>query len=67
MAKVTVSLPDDLLGEIDAEVRRRGTTRSGLLRTFAAEALNRRGSRRAERIAEIMQEATPHGGDGLNR
>lgn len=65
VAKVMVSLPDDLLHEIDAEARRRGTTRSGLLRTFVDEALTRRSSRRAERIAEIMKEATPHGGNAL--
>lgn len=31
MAKVMISLPDDLLGELDAEVGRRRTTRSALL------------------------------------
>jgi metal-responsive CopG/Arc/MetJ family transcriptional regulator len=32
MAKVMVSLPDELLDAVDAEAARRGTTRSGLLR-----------------------------------
>ncbi len=31
MAKVMVSLPDELMGQLDAEAKRRGTTRSGLL------------------------------------
>lgn len=31
MSKVMVSMPDALLAELDAEVRRRGTTRSALL------------------------------------
>ena len=35
MAKVMVSIPDDLLSVIDAEVNRRGTTRSALLQAAA--------------------------------
>lgn len=31
MAKVMVSLPDELLSQLDAEAKRRGATRSGLL------------------------------------
>ena len=31
MAKVMVSLPDELLAQLDAEAKRRSTTRSGLL------------------------------------
>jgi hypothetical protein len=35
MAKVMISLPDDLLGRIDREARRRQTSRSGLLQEAA--------------------------------
>jgi Ribbon-helix-helix protein, copG family len=35
MAKVMVSLPDDLLGALDAEARRRKTSRSALLQAGA--------------------------------
>jgi metal-responsive CopG/Arc/MetJ family transcriptional regulator len=63
MAKVMVSLPDDLLADLDAEAARRGTTRSGLLREFAGASLRRRGEDRAARIEEIMRDASPHGGD----
>lgn len=63
MAKVMVSLPDELLGALDAEAKRRGTTRSGLLRTFADEALRRRSDQRAARISVLMRESSPHGGD----
>ncbi|HMU25851.1 MAG TPA: ribbon-helix-helix protein, CopG family [Solirubrobacterales bacterium] len=35
MAKVMVSIPDELLAQIDAEARRQGTTRSGLLQRAA--------------------------------
>ncbi len=67
MAKVMVSLPDDLLDAVDAEARRRSTTRSGLLRAFADDALRRRGADRAVRIAELMRDAAPHGGQGLDQ
>lgn len=62
MAKVMVSLPDDLLDAVDAEAARRGTTRSGLLRRFADEALRRRGAARAARIEELMRDSAAHGG-----
>ena len=42
MSKVMVSLPDDLLAELDAEVKRRSTTRSALLATAARRELARR-------------------------
>jgi metal-responsive CopG/Arc/MetJ family transcriptional regulator len=35
MAKVMVSIPDELLKQIDAEAQRQGTTRSGLLQQAA--------------------------------
>lgn len=35
MAKVMVSMPDELLARVDAEALRRGTTRSGLLQVAA--------------------------------
>jgi predicted transcriptional regulator len=39
MAKVMISVPDDVLARIDGEARRRGTTRSGLLRQAALREL----------------------------
>jgi metal-responsive CopG/Arc/MetJ family transcriptional regulator len=53
MAKVMVSLPDEVLRTIDVEAERRGTTRSGLLRELAEEATRQRSMRRAQRMAEI--------------
>ena len=41
MAKVMVSLPDEVLARIDGEARRRGTTRSALLREAALRELGR--------------------------
>ena len=42
MSKVMVSLPDGLLAELDAEVKRRGTSRSALLADAARRELARR-------------------------
>lgn len=53
MAKVMVSLPDDLLRAVDVEAGRQGTTRSGYLRRLAEESLRRRSSDRAARMREI--------------
>jgi metal-responsive CopG/Arc/MetJ family transcriptional regulator len=64
MAKVMVSLPDDLLRAVDVEASRRGTTRSGLLRDLAEEALRRRRVVRAGRMAEINHLAGPLTGHG---
>lgn len=60
-----VSLPDDLLGALDAEARRRGTTRSGLLRQLADETLHQHSRRRAGLIADLDRQADPpgHGGN----
>jgi metal-responsive CopG/Arc/MetJ family transcriptional regulator len=43
MSKVMVSLPEDLLAQIDAEVARRSTTRSALLADAARRELIRKG------------------------
>jgi hypothetical protein len=64
MAKVMVSLPDDLLRAVDVEAGRRGTTRSGFLRELAEETLRRRSVRRAERMAEIATQDGPPTGHG---
>lgn len=42
MSKIMVSLPADLLLELDAEARRRSTTRSALLAAAARRELARR-------------------------
>jgi len=63
MAKVMVSLPDELLGSLDAEAARRNTTRSGLLRDYVHEGLRNRGRERTRRIQQLMSEAGHHGGD----
>jgi metal-responsive CopG/Arc/MetJ family transcriptional regulator len=42
MSKVMISIPDDLLVELDAEVKRRSTSRSALLALAARRELARR-------------------------
>ena len=64
VAKVMVSLPDDLLRAVDVEAERRGTTRSGLLRELAEETLRRRTIHRAERMAQINDLDGPIKGHG---
>lgn len=54
MAKVMVSMPAELLAEVDAEARRTGSNRSAVLRGFAVDAIQRRRTRRAEGIREIL-------------
>ncbi len=60
-----ISLPDELLRSIDREAARAGMTRSGLLRSYAAEAIRRRADVRARAVAELTAQATPQGGDGV--
>jgi metal-responsive CopG/Arc/MetJ family transcriptional regulator len=62
MAKVMVSMPDELLAEVDAQARRTGSTRSAVLRGFAEDAIQRRRAKRAEAIQEILREASGHYG-----
>jgi metal-responsive CopG/Arc/MetJ family transcriptional regulator len=64
MAKVMVSMPEELLAEVDAEAERLGSTRSAVLRGYAEAAIQRRRTARAEAIAELLGEGTiSHGGD----
>lgn len=63
MAKVMVSLPDDLLTAVDAEARRAGVTRSAIMREFAAIALRRRRQSRAAAMRSLLDTASSHGGN----
>ena len=66
MAKVMVSIPDDLLGVLDAEAARRGMTRSGLLRDYADTGLRHRAQSRAVRIEQLLAEPGHHGGRAVH-
>lgn len=68
MAKVMVSMPDELLAEVDAEAARLGSTRSAVLRGFAEAAMQQRRQARAEAIAELIdRHAAGHGGNVAER
>jgi metal-responsive CopG/Arc/MetJ family transcriptional regulator len=67
MAKVMVSMPDDLLAEVDAEARRTGTSRSAVLRGFADAALRRRRNDRAAAMRKLLADPVPHGGGSAER
>lgn len=67
MAKVMVSMPTDLLREVDAEASRTGTSRSAVLRGFAESALRRRRTDRAAAMKALLRDLTPHGGHVAER
>lgn len=62
MAKVMVSMPDDLLSEVDAEASRLGTTRSAVLRGFADAAMRKRRTDRASAMRALLTTSSHHGG-----
>ncbi len=57
-----VSMPDDLLSEVDAEASRLGTSRSAVLRGFADAALRSRRTDRAAAMDRLLRQAARHGG-----
>jgi metal-responsive CopG/Arc/MetJ family transcriptional regulator len=63
MAKVMISLPDELLARVDAQAAARGSTRSATIREFTEAALRERQQRLGEVMAELNSHATGHGGD----
>ena len=48
-----ISLPDELLARVDAEAERRGTTRSAIMREYAAAALDQRSSQLGAAMREL--------------
>lgn len=62
MAKVMVSLPRELLDRLDRYARKRGTSRSGLLRRLAERELAREEQLRASRVEELLGEPGRYGG-----
>lgn len=67
MAKVMVSMPEELLSEVDAEANRLGTTRSAVLRQFADSALRERRSDRAAAMRALLADAGHYGGEAAER
>lgn len=64
MAKVMISIPEDLLARIDSYATRTGETRSGLLRRLAEREIGSDDAKRREHFEELLGKATlPLGGD----
>jgi plasmid stability protein len=66
MAKVMISLPDDVLARIDAQATEHGTTRSATIRELAEAGLGERQQRLSERMAALEGHATAHGGHAVD-
>jgi len=64
MAKVMVSLPDDLLERIDMQARAKHESRSGFLRELAERELAAQASGQRAAIEALLGEPVPLGGDG---
>ena len=64
MAKVLISLPDDVLSGLDERVRARGTTRSGLLRELIERELKAEAHGRSAEIRRLLARPGRHGGTG---
>ena len=63
MAKVMISLPDELLARLDAQAAERGSTRSATIRDLTEAALGEREQLLAEQMRALEGHATGHGGD----
>ena len=63
MAKVMISLPDELLARVDAHATARGSTRSATIRELAEVGLGERQRLLAQRMAELEGHAGAHGGN----
>jgi hypothetical protein len=65
VAKVMISIPDNLLGRIDAHAQSSRETRSGFLQRLAERELEADDSRRRAEIVRLLDLATaPMGGKG---
>jgi metal-responsive CopG/Arc/MetJ family transcriptional regulator len=63
MAKVMLSLPDDLLERIDMQARARHETRSGFLRALAERDLAVKASQERSGIQALLGDPVRLGGD----
>jgi metal-responsive CopG/Arc/MetJ family transcriptional regulator len=63
MAKVMISLPDDLLARVDGRAAERGSTRSATIRELIETTLGEREQLLATRMSQIEGSAARHGGN----
>ena len=64
VAKVMISIPDNLLERLDARARAKRETRSGLLQRLVEQDLEVDLARRHEEIEELLDKATVRSGMG---
>ncbi len=64
VAKVMISMPDDLLDRLDAQARANRETRSGFLRRLAERELDTVRSREQEELDDLLAKATVRTGMG---
>jgi HicB-like antitoxin of HicAB toxin-antitoxin system len=66
VAKVMISMPDDLLERLDAQARANRETRSGFLQRLAERELGMEQAMRREELEELLDKATaPMGGEAV--
>lgn len=63
VAKVMISMPDDLLDRLDAQVRANQETRSGFLRRLAERELDEARASKRKEIEDLLGPPVPMGGD----
>lgn len=63
VAKVMISIPDDLLGRLDAQARANRETRSGFLRRLAERELREHGDSRRKQLEDLLGPPVHMGGD----
>jgi hypothetical protein len=59
VAKVMISIPDDLLDRLDAQARANGETRSGYLRRLAERELEAADGRMRDEVERLLSEIGP--------
>jgi hypothetical protein len=65
VAKVMISIPDDLLERLDAQARANGETRSGFLRRLSERELEVDEARRRKEIEDLLGPPVPLGGEAV--
>jgi metal-responsive CopG/Arc/MetJ family transcriptional regulator len=65
MAKVMISLPDELLARVDAQANAHGNTRSATIRELAEVGLGERQRQLSEHMAALDGPARGHGGNAV--
>lgn len=63
VAKVMISIPDNLLERLDAQARTNKETRSGFLRRLAERELSSEDTRRRKELEELLGPPLDLGGD----